>query len=53
MKLKLAWLKIQFLKKNRVYVKEHEKMYQNLVSKVTLHFVWGNLSRKQTVIYLR
>ena len=30
-------------------MKEHEKLYQKLVSKVTLHFVWDHLSRKQTV----
>ena len=31
------------------HVKEHEKLYQKQVSKVTLHFVWGHLSKKQTV----
>ena len=31
------------------HVKEHKKLGQKLVSKVTLHFVWGNLSKKQTV----
>ena len=31
------------------HVKEHEKLYQKPSSKVTLHFVWGHLSRKQTV----
>ena len=37
-------------RKNRGYhVKEHEKLGQRQVSKVTLHFVWGHLSRKQTV----
>ena len=37
-------------KQNRGYhVKEHKKMCQKLVSKVTLHFVWGQLSREQTV----
>ena len=30
-------------------VKEHEKLYKKKMSKVTLHFVWGHLSRKQTV----
>ena len=30
-------------------MKEHEKLGQKQVSKVTLHFVWGHLSRKQTV----
>ena len=30
-------------------VKEHKNLYHNLLSKVTLHFVWGHLSRKQTV----
>ena len=35
---------------NRGYhVKEHRKLSQKQVSKVTLHFVWGQLSRKQTV----
>ena len=35
---------------NRGYhVKEHKKLSQKQVSKVTLHFVWGQLSRKQTV----
>ena len=38
---------------NRGYhVKEHTKLCQKQLSKVTLHFVWGQLSRKQTVIYL-
>ena len=27
-------------------------MGQNQVSKVTLHFVWGHLSKKQTVVAL-
>jgi len=31
------------------YMKEHKNLYQNLVSKVTLHFVCGHLWRKQTV----
>ena len=31
------------------HVKEHEKLCQKLVSKVTLHFVWGYQLRKQTV----
>ena len=31
------------------YVKEHKKLGQKLVSKVTLHFVWGHLSKKQKV----
>ena len=31
------------------HVKEHKKLYQKLVSKVTLHFVWSHLSKKQTV----
>jgi len=30
-------------------VKEHKKLGQKPVSKVTLHFVWGHLSKKQTV----
>ena len=32
------------------HVKEHKKLCQKQVSKVTLHFVWGQLSRKQTVL---
>ena len=31
------------------HVKEHKKLGQKLVSKVTLHFVWGNLWKEQTV----
>ena len=31
------------------HVKEHKKLGQKLVSKVTLHFVWGLLSKRQTV----
>ena len=31
------------------HVKEHKKLIQKLVSKMTLHFVWGHLSKKQTV----
>ena len=34
------------------HVKEHKKLSQKLVSKVTLHFVWGHLSKKQTVMVL-
>ena len=30
-------------------LKEHRKLHQKQVSKVTLHFVWGHLTRKQTV----
>ena len=30
-------------------MKEHRKLYQKQVSKVTLHFVWGHFSRKQIV----
>ena len=30
-------------------MKEPEKLSQRQLSKVTLHFVWGHLSRKQTV----
>ena len=30
-------------------VKEHKKLAKKQVSKVTLHFVWGHLLRKQTV----
>ena len=29
--------------------KEHKKLGEKLMSKVTLHFVWGHLSKKQTV----
>ena len=32
------------------HVKEHKKLGQKLVSKVSLHFVWGHLSKKQTVV---
>ena len=36
---------------NRGYhMKEHKKLSQKQASKVTLHFVWGQLSRKQTVV---
>ena len=31
-------------------MKEDEKLGQKQVSKVTLHFVWGHFSRKQTVL---
>ena len=31
------------------HIKEHKNLYQNLVSKVRLHFVLGYFSRKQTV----
>ena len=31
------------------HVKEHKKLGQKLVSKVTLRFVWGHLPKKQTV----
>ena len=35
---------------NRGYlVKEHKKLCQKHVSKVTMHFVWGQLPRKQIV----
>ena len=30
-------------------MKEHKKLGQKLLSKVTLHFVWGHLPKKQTV----
>ena len=33
-------------------MKEHKELYQNQVSKVTLHFVLGHLSRKQAVVYV-
>ena len=32
-----------------IHVEEHTKRCQKQVSKVTLHFVLGQLSRKQTV----
>ena len=36
---------------NRGYhMNEHKKLSQKQVSKVTLHFVWAQLSRKQTVL---
>ena len=31
------------------HLKEHKKLYQKLVLKVMLHFVWDHLSRKQRV----
>ena len=31
------------------HMKEDKNLRQKLVSKVTLHFVWGHLSKKQTV----
>ena len=31
------------------HVKEHTKLCQKQLSEVTLHFVWGQLSKKQTV----
>ena len=37
-------------KQNQGHVREHRKLYQKVVSKVTLHFVWGHLLRKQTVM---
>ena len=33
-------------------MKEHKKLCQKQVSKVTLHFVWGHLTKKQTVSWL-
>ena len=30
-------------------MREHKKLYEKPVSKVTLHFVWGHISRKRTV----
>ena len=30
-------------------MEEHNKLGQKPASKVTLHFVWGHLSKKQTV----
>ena len=39
--------------KNQDYhVKEHKKLYQKQMSKVALHFVWGHLLRKQTVLII-
>ena len=32
------------------HVKEHKKLVQKQVSQVTLHFAWGQLSKKQTVL---
>ena len=38
---------------NRGYhMNEHKNLSQKQVSKVTLHFVWGQLSRKQTVTWI-
>ena len=38
-------------KQNEGYhLKEQKKPEPRLVSKVMLHFVWGHLSRKQTVV---
>ena len=43
-------LKCYHGEQNRGYhLKEYKKLYYKLVSKVMLHFVWGQLSRKQTV----
>ena len=33
----------------KYHVKEHKKLGQKQVSKVTLHFIWGHLSKNQTV----
>ena len=33
-------------------MKEHKKLCQKQVSNMTLHFVWGHLMRKQTVVSL-
>ena len=33
-------------------VKEHKKLGQKLESKVTLHFVWGHLSKKTLILML-
>ena len=35
------------------HVKEDKNLYQKMVSKMTLHFGWGHLSRKQTVMEAR
>ena len=32
------------------HMKDHKNLYQKQVSKVTLHFVWGLVSRKLTVV---
>ena len=32
------------------HVKEDKNLNQKMVSKVTLHFVWGHIARKQTVV---
>ena len=34
-------------------MKEHEDLDQTQVSKVTLHFVCGHLSRKQPVVFVK
>ena len=34
------------------YLKEHIRLFQKQASKVTLHFVWGHLSRKRTITLL-
>ena len=44
-----TWLKKLPWRAQGYRVKEHEKLVQKQVSKVTLHFVWGHFSRKQTV----
>ena len=45
------WLKMLPWTKNWDYhVKEHKNLYQKQMSKMTLHFVWGLLLRKQTVL---
>ena len=31
------------------HIKEDKNLYEKMVSKLTLHFLWGHLSRKQTV----
>ena len=44
------WLKKVPGQQNPDYnMKEHKNYIRNRCSKVTLHFVWGHLSRKQTV----
>ena len=31
-------------------MKEHKNLCQKPMSKMTLHYVWGHLTRKQTVV---
>ena len=43
-------LELPWRTKYNYHVKEHKKLGQKLVSKVTLHFVWGHLLKNQTVV---